>query len=783
MRNIYLPSLTITRFRWAACQVEIIQECRTVAEIERALDDLPETLDETYERTLQTIWRKDAEKARAILTWLLFSERPLTLHEMAEAAVVRPGDMETDHRDRLIQLSAVLSICRSLITLSDKRYHHSDLMNGIYEGGLVQLVYFAHFSVKEYLISGRSKVFTGLPSPSHEYIGHCCISILLPIDKVGLQSIDHVRHPHRVLMNLISGQYLLLYAATSWSFHIKQLEAHKKVPGKLSHDVCKLLDHGPDTENCHMWMRLYNAAREQLSVTILFSPGKYEGGELLLCQPPIFYACRLGLVGETYRCIEAGSDINQCVLGFGTPLHVASMGKSPKIIEILLHFGADAKIRDNNRRTAFEIAMECGDEESGRLLVNAGIDTNDKLKDAIRKRKLGTVRFLLEHGANGNRVFQDAVCRRRFDVMQLIVEKSADLNSNNYASALFVAARFGRLEMFKRLLERRTSLSATEGHDVALLMAAVEGGSLEITSRLVKSGVDINAPASIKIDAGPKHYIMFYSTAFHFASYMCDLDMIKYLLKNGAKFDTPGFSLGTELQAAIQSDASNRSLPRRSVKDILRYLIEGGANVNRQLQTRSLETPSTAPFRKKGTALQQAAAQGLDSVAQLLVRKGADIDSQHNHCGTALMCASRHAETRTLRVLINMKADVNARVAGLGSALTDATKWGRCDNVKLLIRKGADVDAEVDGIGTALLTALQYGQFGTAAVLIRAGADLHSAIQDMGRAFSVTSEHEAREIVKFCFASYRPYPKWWDDEDRQGRREQSSGGRKIQSCI
>lgn len=767
--------MTITRFRWAACQLETIRDCRTVAEIERALDDLPETLDDTYERILQTIWRKDAEKGRAIFTWLLFSERPLTLHEMAEAAVVRPGDMEIDHRDHLIQLSAVLSICRSLIRLSDKETYHPEDMFGIYGVQAIQFVYFAHFSVKEYLISGRSKVFTGLPSPSHEFIGHCCISTLLPI--------DHVRLPQRMFKNLMRGQYLLLYAAMSWAFHIKQLEAHNKVPGKLSHDVCKLLDCGSDTENYHMWMRLYNKALRQSDPYSLLAPQNFREGELLLDQPPLFYACRLGLVGEIYRCIKAGGDINLRVDGLGTLLHVASKGTSPKVTQILLHCGANAHIRDNEGRTASGMAMRYGYKGSRRLLIDHGIDANDELQDAIRRKSTVSNSYSLDYGASGKRALQDAVLWGHSGVVQHIIEKSANLNSNDYASALFVAASIGHLAIFELLLdERRASISATEGHDAALLMAAVDGGRRRIVSRLLKSGVDINAPASIKINAGPEHYIAFYSTALHYASYMCDLNMIEHLLSNGAKIDTPGFSLGTELQAAILSHASCR-FPRHHMRDVLLCLIKGGANVNQQLQTRSLEIPSTPVFRKKGTALQQAAAQGLDSVAQLLVRKGARIDSQHDHCGTALMCASRHAKPRTLRVLTDMNANVNGRVAGLGSALTDAAKWGRCENVQFLIEKGADIDAEVEDIGTALLTALQYGQFGTAAVLVEAGADLHSAIQDMGRAFSVTSEHEAREIIKFCFASYRPYPKWWDDEDRKGQREQSSSGRKISSCI
>lgn len=728
-------------------------------------DDLPETLDDTYERVLQNIWRVDEEKGRAILTWLLFSERPLTLHELAEAAVFRPGDTKLDPRDRLTHLSGVLSICRSLIILSNELTGFSD---DIYAGRVVQYVRFAHFSVKEYLTSRRSKVFTGWPVPSHKYIGNCCISMLLPIYHLQLQPEE--------MVELCRDQYLFLYAAGSWMFHIKQLEALDKVPQELSSAVTKLLDRGTGIENYHSWMSIHSPTTRR---SMFQRPQVWDLTASSL--PPLFYACCLGLVGETHRCIKAGSDINQCILEWGTPLHVALKEKNHKVTEILLHRGADAKIRDNEGRTAFGRAVKYGYEENRGLLFDHGIDANSELENALRDCESDTVRYLLEHGVNHNHALQGAVRRGHIDIVQLIVEKSTDLNSDNYSDAFLVATSIGHLRIFELLLKVGASISATG--DAALLKAAVDGGSVGITSRLVRSGVDINAPASIKIDAGLEHYIISYSTALHYASYMCDLDMIKYLLKSGAKINTPGFPHGTELQAAIRSHASIYFLPRYPLRDILRYLIKGGANVNQQLQTRSLEIPSSPPFRKKGTALQQAAAQGLNFIARILVREGADIDLQHNHCGTALMCASRHGRPRTLRVLIDMKADVNARVAGLGSALTDAAKWGRCENVQFLIENGADVDAEVEGIGTALLTALQYGQFGTAAVLVGAGADLHSAIQDMGRAFSVTSEHEAREIVKFCFASYRPYPKWWDDEDRKGRREQSSGGRKIESCI
>jgi hypothetical protein len=36
------------RFRWAVCQLDALQKCRSVYELQKALASLPKTLDETY---------------------------------------------------------------------------------------------------------------------------------------------------------------------------------------------------------------------------------------------------------------------------------------------------------------------------------------------------------------------------------------------------------------------------------------------------------------------------------------------------------------------------------------------------------------------------------------------------------------------------------------------------------------------------------------------------------------------------------------------------------------
>lgn len=747
---VCLLRLAFTRFRWAACQIETIQECDTVTEIEEALNDLPKTLDETYERVLQNMWRNSAEKARAILTWLLFSKRPLTLQEVAEAAVFRPGDTMLTSRDRLTQHTVVLRICRSFIKVSNEKLSPLYGGCGSHEGEVVR---FAHFSVAEYLVSGRSNLFTGILIPSHNYIGDCCVSMLLQADHLRLQTEE--------MEDLVNRQSLLLYAAGSWFFHIEQLETRDKLSRRLSSGVYKLLDRGSGSENFHTWMEIY----EPVEGEFMWSPSTVTAHASSI-QTPLFYACRLGLVDATHYFIKAGGDVNQHVPRWGTPLHMASMQGSYKVIEMLLHSGADAKVRDYNGRTAFGCAVLRGQEKIRRLLLDHGIDANAELRHAAHNYDLEIVRFLLQNGVNANYALQAAVRSGCFQIVEFIVQKIADLNADTYSRALFEAARAGHSDIFEFLLGRGASIMATRGDGLNIVLAAVQGGSLEIISRLVEMGVDINAPGIVEVDlwwSGPRFS---YATALQYAAYTNNHKMIKGLLNNGAEVNRPGFSFGTELQAALRSHADSQLQWMHRVEDTVRLLLEHGANVNQQVQTRSLEIPSSPLFRRKGTALQQAAAQGLGYVAQLLTRAGADINAQHNHCGTALICASRHSKPKTLQVLVDMKADVNAHVAGIGSALSEAARWGRCANVQFLVDNGADVDANVGDVGTALLTALQYGQIETAIVLIEAGADLRIAIQDMGTAFSMGSEHEGREIVKFCVASYQPYPRGWDPWDR-----------------
>jgi len=133
-----------------------------VSRIRHALDELPRTLDETYERTLLDINEENWVYAHRLFQCLVVALRPLRVEELAEflafefedggSPIFQADCRPEDPRD------AVLYTCSSLISVVDDRGY--------------TIVQFSHFSVKEYLTSMRitEGVFHGTTHPWNQPI-------------------------------------------------------------------------------------------------------------------------------------------------------------------------------------------------------------------------------------------------------------------------------------------------------------------------------------------------------------------------------------------------------------------------------------------------------------------------------------------------------------------------------------------------------------------------------------------------------------------------------------
>src|SRR6266850_1834656 len=163
------------RFRWTVCQIDRLRRCFP-ASIRSILDDLPKSLDETYSRTLLGIDEEKREYAQRLFRCLTVSIRSLRVEELAEIFAVRfdeaaPPTFNPDWRP----VDASEAACSSLISIVDVAGS--------------QIVQFALFSVKEFLISERlanaDKPLSSyhiLSEPAHTTFARACISVLLQLD-------------------------------------------------------------------------------------------------------------------------------------------------------------------------------------------------------------------------------------------------------------------------------------------------------------------------------------------------------------------------------------------------------------------------------------------------------------------------------------------------------------------------------------------------------------------------------------------------------------------------
>ena len=169
------------RFRWVFCQLEILQNCLP-QNVRQVLQELPASLDETYERMLGEILKANPNQARRLLQCLTVATRPLYVDELAEILAIdfnsgKDGipvlnrDWRSDD-----ERNGVLATCSSLIVVVERYVDYEK----------TRVVQFAHFSVKEFLTSDRlanieadiSRFHIQL-EPAHITIAQSCLAILL----------------------------------------------------------------------------------------------------------------------------------------------------------------------------------------------------------------------------------------------------------------------------------------------------------------------------------------------------------------------------------------------------------------------------------------------------------------------------------------------------------------------------------------------------------------------------------------------------------------------------
>jgi ankyrin repeat protein len=458
---------------------------------------------------------------------------------------------------------------------------------------------------------------------------------------------------------------------------------------------------------------------------------------------PLVDAARIGEWPEVRALIAQGADVNVADHDGTRALHWAVRGDEIGVADELLGAGADATVEDIHGITPLYLAAANGNAPMVRRLIGAGADPNQVdrtgetvLMIAAQAGDAAAVRVLLEHGADVNATdsqFQQVplmwAARDGYsEVVEVLIAHGADVHARTRTgeapdprlpcinrtgcgshglgiirgglpergsrtpvpgamTPLMYAAREGRIETVRLLLEAGADPNATDANGIRPLLLAISNNHIELARYLLDNGADVNAVdwygrtplwAAVEMRNVDLHYVTFEhmieaedrqeiiefiqvlldrgaepniriqevpplrrwiyllggslawvdftgQTPFLLASLSGDVDLMRLLLEYGADPHISTFEGTTPLMAAagINWVVNQTYTDWDSLFDAVKLCWELGMDVN-DVNSMGL------------TALMGAANRGSDDIIRFLVDKGGRLEAKDNEGRTPL---------------------------------------------------------------------------------------------------------------------------------------------------
>ena len=445
------------------------------------LNELPETLDETYDRILKGISKAQKNNAHRLLQCLTVAVRPLLVEELAELLTFDftassggiPTLMEDWRWDD--EEEAVLSTCSSLITIiprDDSR-----------------VVQFSHFSVKEFLTSSRlarsphgeiSRFRIDL-EPAHTLMAQACLATLLRLD-VHAEKSD------------ANGPPLVKYAAKHWVDHAR----FEDVSSCVRDGMDDLFDSSKPYFTA--WLQVHDIDKRWP----LFAPESWDG-----VGSPLYHAAFYGFYDLAERLVMKHPEQVNARGGRNLfPLPAALYKRHFPVMNLLYRHGAVVDVQGELNRTPLHAASYPPQVDIMRWLLDHGADANARtcfcytpLSAAVTTHNLEAVQVLLEHNADVNLQNIDGqtplygaltgVESKAVRLVWRLLEHGADPNifhKLNHSTPLHAASSRGWLEAARLLLSYGAKVDEKDDEGRTPLQVAGSKGHEELTKLLLEHG-------------------------------------------------------------------------------------------------------------------------------------------------------------------------------------------------------------------------------------------------------------------------------------------------------
>lgn len=282
-----------------------------------------------YDFILSSVRKEDSRLIVRTFQWLTFSERPLSVEEMAEAIAI---DKASNTRRRIEDLLKLLGTYPSLFTIRSRKERGG-------EPPSQRTVFLSHHTLWRYLVSGMTIQGPGAPyhmrkEECHGIIAKGCLEYLMQFQQP-------------LSKDVLRSSALARYAAEFWSSHLRKA---LDIRNEVSQLAVRLLSR---KNTAHFnWIRLYDPHHPQGKPNLERDVKSVVG--------PLHYAALLGLAQVTKLLLNEQSEIIAPSGYHDIPLHAAATEVHLEVVKILLDVGAGCNTQDQFLQNLIQTAIEAG---------------------------------------------------------------------------------------------------------------------------------------------------------------------------------------------------------------------------------------------------------------------------------------------------------------------------------------------------------------------------------------------------------------------------------------
>lgn len=433
--------------------------------------------------------------------------------------------------------------------------------------------------------------------------------------------------------------------------------------------------------------------------------------------------------------IQHGADINLQNIHNNTPLKLAALSDRPEVMRVLLAAKADPKLADTEGWTPLMSAVNRGYFDIVKLLAAQKETLN------LQNTQGWTALHLTSNKSNqGGDELQGKIA-------QHLIAQGADVNYQNKdgITPLYLSAMNNRAFVAQTLLHAKADSTIADKTGWTPLMTAVNRGHIELVDLLSKNKQTINQ----KDDIGwsPLHLT---ANKDNKGEEEVQVSIARMLLKRGADLNaqtnkglTP-LALASlrnwpKLVKSLSDAKADGRIPDNEGWTPLMYAVNNGyAEVasllmkdKRVINLKEKKGWSALHFtanssNKGGDALQT-------TLAQQLIKQGADIDAQTKAGDTALNLAAWNNRPAVAKLLLTAKANTTLPDTDGRTPLMTAVRAGNVDVVKMLAAYPKSIQLKDNEGWTALHFTSVGGsklaedvRYESAAVLLEKGANANS---------------------------------------------------------